>query len=69
MKPRSASRFLPSSLAMFAAFAFALTLGSAHAQTEDQPKLDVPYVPTPMEVVNKMLDMAQVKEGDRKSVV
>jgi len=31
---------------------------------EARPKLDVPYVPTPMEVVNKMLDMGKVGAGD-----
>lgn len=28
------------------------------------PNLDVPYVPTPQEVVDKMLMLAQVREGD-----
>ena len=28
------------------------------------PKLDVPYVPTPMALVNKMLDVGQVRNGD-----
>ncbi len=28
------------------------------------PKLDVPYVPTPQAVVNKMLDVGQVRSGD-----
>lgn len=28
------------------------------------PRLDVPYVPTPMPVVQKMLQMAQVRRGD-----
>jgi ubiquinone/menaquinone biosynthesis C-methylase UbiE len=31
---------------------------------EARPKLDVPYVPTPMEVVNKMLDMGKVGKND-----
>jgi len=31
---------------------------------EARPKLDVPYVPTPMEVVNKMLDMGKVGRND-----
>ena len=31
---------------------------------EAKPKLDVPYVPTPMEVVNKMLDMGKVGRSD-----
>jgi SAM-dependent methyltransferase len=29
-----------------------------------RPTLDVPYVPTPQEVVDKMLEMANVKPGD-----
>jgi len=29
-----------------------------------QPELDTPYVPTPQAVVEKMLDLAQVKPGD-----
>jgi SAM-dependent methyltransferase len=38
----------------------------AHAQvTEERPRsLDVPYVPTPQPVVDKMLDLAKVKKGD-----
>jgi len=38
----------------------------AHAQTVEQPprSLDVPYVPTPQPVVNKMLDLAKVKKDD-----
>lgn len=41
---------------------FALMTGAAFAQ--DRPKLDVPYVPTPQSVVDKMLDMAQVGPND-----
>jgi SAM-dependent methyltransferase len=36
----------------------------ARAQAANAPKLDVHYVPTPMPVVNKMLEMAGVKRGD-----
>jgi Methyltransferase domain len=36
---------------------------SATAQGPDK-ELDTPYVPTPQAVVDKMLDMAQVKSGD-----
>lgn len=32
--------------------------------TQTAPKLDVPYVPTPQAVVDKMLDMAKVRRGD-----
>ncbi len=34
------------------------------AQDAGAPKLDVPYVPTPMNVVNKMLEMANVGSKD-----
>ena len=34
------------------------------AQEAARPRLDVPYVPTPMDVVNKMLDMARVGRND-----
>lgn len=43
--------------AIFVAFA----VNAAGAQEID---LDVPYVPTPEKVVEKMLDLAEVKEGD-----
>lgn len=36
----------------------------AWAQKGQAPKLDVPYVPTPQAVVNKMLEMGKVKKGD-----
>ena len=46
------------------AIAFALSLSLAAAQ--DQPKRapDVPYVPTPDEVVQAMLKLADVHKGD-----
>ena len=31
---------------------------------QERPKLDVIYVPTPQEVVDRMLEMAQVKSTD-----
>jgi SAM-dependent methyltransferase len=31
---------------------------------QDEPRLDVIYVPTPQEVVDRMLDMAEIKPGD-----
>jgi SAM-dependent methyltransferase len=37
---------------------------AARAQSEPRPTLDVPYVPTPMAVVDVMLDMAQVSKDD-----
>lgn len=42
-----------------AIFFFVFLLGELNAQ-----QLDVPYVPTPESVVEKMLDMAQVGQGD-----
>ena len=44
-----------------ASFAAALLMVGANAQAQE---LDVPYVPTPMEIVDKMLDMAQVGRDD-----
>ena len=41
-----------------------LLASSAHARSENAPALDVPYVPTPMPVVDAMLDMARVKKED-----
>ncbi|HVE53169.1 MAG TPA: class I SAM-dependent methyltransferase [Ramlibacter sp.] len=40
-----------------------LLLPYAQAQ-QKRPSLDVPYVPTPPEVVNKMLEMGAVTKGD-----
>jgi SAM-dependent methyltransferase len=37
---------------------------AARAQSEPRPTLDVPYVPTPMAVVDVMLDLAQVSKDD-----
>lgn len=45
--------------------AWCLLSGPALAQDgQDKPKLDVIYVPTPQEVVDRMLEMAQVKGTD-----
>jgi SAM-dependent methyltransferase len=42
-----------------------LPFGRALAQiTAAMPRLDVPYVPTPQEVVDKMLDLARVGKND-----
>ena len=40
------------------------TRAIVHAQSGRDAKEIVPYVPTPYEVVEKMLEMAQVKKGD-----
>lgn len=36
----------------------------ADAQTEPTPRLDVPFVPTPQQVVDKMLELAKVQKTD-----
>jgi hypothetical protein len=41
-----------------------LIVAACNPASAEPPKLDVPYVPTPEPVVQKMLEMAQVKEGD-----
>ena len=47
---------------------FALTLAAgltaAAVYAQDEPRLDVIYVPTPQEVVDRMLTLADVKSGD-----
>lgn len=43
---------------------FAFQSRTAFSQTESGRRPDVPYVPTPQVVVDKMLDMAQVGKGD-----
>ena len=49
-----------------AAFVFAISLASsAIAQTDTKPlSLDVPYVPTPQKVVDKMLELAKIGKDD-----
>lgn len=59
------ARTLLSSQRKLAAVALAaglLSAASAHAQTP--PALDVPYVPTPESVVERMLELAEVKPTD-----
>ncbi len=47
-------------------FVLGLSLGSLPAQDPDKPtrEPDVIYVPTPQEVVDKMLEMADVRKGE-----
>ncbi|MGF6272541.1 SAM-dependent methyltransferase [Massilia sp. UYP11] len=45
-------------------FPFGRALAQATAATAATPRLDVPYVPTPQEVVDKMLDLAKVGKND-----
>jgi SAM-dependent methyltransferase len=44
--------------------AFITLSDNALAQRSDRPQLDVPYVPTPPEVVDRMLEMAAVQPED-----
>ena len=54
-----------SALLAFTAAPAALLPGpSAQPQVDAPPRLDVPYVPTPMVVVDAMLDMAKVTRQD-----
>lgn len=58
-------RRFTSGLAMLAASALLLApVGAAVAQEDAPVKKDVPYVPTPQEVVDRMIEMAEIKEGD-----
>lgn len=61
MKPYVLFRSLPS-LALV--LSFVLTIAYAAAQTETRPRLDVPFVPTPTEVVDRMLALVEIKKGD-----
>lgn len=45
-------------------FTFGLAPGPALAQAEAERQPDVPYVPTPQPVVDKMLDLARVGKND-----
>ncbi|WP_314438831.1 SAM-dependent methyltransferase [Massilia timonae] len=45
-------------------FPFGRALAQSTAATAATPRLDVPYVPTPQEVVDKMLDLAKVGKND-----
>ena len=64
---KSRREILCGSAALAFAHAWPLGLtGAAHAQAQDEiaRPLDVPYVPTPMPVVDAMLDLAQVGQAD-----
>ena len=57
--------FRSPSLAASLVAAWCALSGPAFAQeAQEKPKLDVIYVPTPQEVVDRMLEMAQVKATD-----
>jgi hypothetical protein len=55
-------------IGLFASIVSASVLGAAITGAQEvrpkTPKLDVPYVPTPQPVVDKMLEMAQVRGDD-----
>ena len=53
------------SLLAFSALLLAPVAASLAQDDDAEPvKKDVPYVPTPQEVVDKMIEMAEIKEGD-----
>lgn len=60
---RQKAALLPS---FFISLVFAMSAGLAFAQadTAAPPKLDVPYVPTPQPIVDKMLELAKVGKND-----
>lgn len=62
MEPKMRRRSLLLLMLILATFTLAVSM-PAHAQ--EAPKLNVPYVPTPPEVVNRMLDMAKIKQGEK----
>jgi SAM-dependent methyltransferase len=64
MKPASCDRRAVA--AAIAAFAFAppILVSPRRVWAQAEPKLDVPYVPTPQPIVDRMLQMARVRKGD-----
>ena len=68
MNPQARRRTLLLSAAAAAGTNLALASGvGALAQARDvatPPRLDVPFVPTPQEVVDRMLALAKVGKGD-----
>ena len=64
---RTRRELLHSSAALALTYALpAGLIGSARAQAQDEiaRPLDVPYVPTPVQVVDAMLDLAKVVKSD-----
>jgi SAM-dependent methyltransferase len=51
-------------LTLLMAALMALLATTADAQRTEAPRLDVPYVPTPQPIVDKMLELAQVGRND-----
>jgi SAM-dependent methyltransferase len=65
IRPTITRQPVASLTAFFIALVFAMSAGLAFAQTDTAPpKLDVPYVPTPQPIVDKMLDLAKVGKND-----
>lgn len=60
MNPQQSRR----ALLLYAAAAGMLPARALFAQDRPEPHLDVPYVPTPQEVVDAMLDLAKVGSKD-----
>ncbi len=60
---KNRSHFSITALIILAMTGFAL-LASAQAQSVSTPALDVPYVPTPQPVVDRMLELANVGKND-----
>lgn len=58
-----ASRFVSLRPSIYAV-ALVAALASVAVRAQEEPKLDVIYVPTPQEVVDRMLELANVKSGD-----
>ncbi|HMH19277.1 MAG TPA: methyltransferase domain-containing protein [Burkholderiales bacterium] len=63
MPQRTTVRF-QSRIGVLALAAAVLLFSRAAVAQVQEKELDTPYVPTPQAVVDKMLDMAQVKSGD-----
>jgi SAM-dependent methyltransferase len=63
-RPMINRRMLVSLTAFFIGLVLAISAGLAFAQTATTPKLDVPYVPTPQPIVDKMLDLGKVGKND-----
>jgi SAM-dependent methyltransferase len=50
--------------ALLAPFVYLLVLVGAPLAAQDQPRGDVPYVPTPTEIVEEMMKLGNVHNGD-----
>lgn len=52
-------------LTLLLALLLSLAVRPVQAQEGNPPPLDVPYVPTPQAVVDKMLEVAAIKQGEK----